>query len=358
MFDFPGGQVAAFSVTFAIGTVGFFIFRFLRIPSPAMLGPMTVTGALSAAGLFPFFNTRIIELTVSIMAGIMIGRLIDRTVVRRILKMAKPVAIQTVGMLALSMICGISMHLVSEIDLKTTLISSSAGGVTEMIIFGMAIDADISVVAFGQVFRLVFFLALMPYLGVVHKKITSALHIQPGKNTRVTDVPDEPTEFFSRSDYLVMGLMVLAGSSLVYWLNIPAGAMLGAMFASGGTSLYLNKHYNFDERLRFIVFVCIGLVTGARITPQFVAQFGALILPVALMTLIMLIGCFLLAIILSKTSELSLLTCLLCVTPAGITQAAVIAEEIGADPIAASIFQTARFLSIVTVFPWLVLPFI
>jgi len=355
MFDFPGGQVTAFCITFAVGVAGYFIFKLLRLPNPAMLGAMTATGALNIAGLYPSFDTRLVSFAASVTIGVMIGRLVDRTLIRRMVNMAKPVVVQTTGMIALSLICGISMHLISGIDLTTSLISATTGGVTEMIIFGMAVDADVSVIAFVQLFRLVFFVTLIPYLGFIAEKITGTPQV---RHTKINCAEDTSVKFFCKRDYLIMILLAFAVGSLAQRLGIPAGAMLGAMFTGGGVAMFLGKRYSFDSRLRFPALICIGLVTGARITPQFIDQLGSLLFPAMIVTLIMLVGCFLMALLLHKTSGLSLTTCLLCVTPAGLNQVASLSEELGADPLVASVFHTARFSCIIIFYPWLIMPFI
>ena len=355
MFDFPGGQVVAFCVTFAVGAAGFALFRFLRIPQPTLLGAMVATGALNVAGLYPLFNTRLVSFVASVVVGVMVGRLIDRTVIRRIVSMAKPVAIQTIGMLVMSLICGLTMHFVSGIELRTSLISTTAGGITEMIVFGMSMDADVSVIAFIQVFRIVIFVAMIPYLVLIAEKITGVPRMSRDQSDRVKDVS---IEFFTRRNYLAMIPLTFAGGTLAYWLGIPAGAMLGAMFAGGGAALFLGKRYEFDSRLRFPALIGIGIVTGERITPQFIEQLGALFIPAIVVTVVMLIGCSLLAILLYKASNWSLTTCMLCVVPSGISQIVPLAEDLGADPLVASVFHTTRIVGIVMFYPWLVLPLI
>ena len=355
MFDFPGGQVAALCVTFAVGTAGYFLFKFLRLPNPAVLGSMTVTGALNAAGFFPFFDTRQISFVASVVIGVTIGQLIDRTVVGRVVRMARHVLIQTVGMLVLSLICGLSMYLISDAELATSLVSGAAGGITEMIIFGIFLDADISVIAFIHLFRLVFFITLIPYLGFIAEKITGVPRTPHGQSARVKNAA---VEFFDRKDFLTLIFLAFSGGALAFWLNVPAGAMLGAMFASGGLALFLGKQYKFDSRLRLAALIGIGLVTGTRITPQFVQQLGTLFVPAMVVTVIMLIGSTLLAVVLYKASGWSLTTCLLCVAPAGMNQIVPLAEDLGADPLTASVFHTARIVGIVIFYPWLVLPLI
>ena len=353
MFDFPGGQVLAFLASFMVGAAGYFVFRFLRIPSPALLGAMTTTGILNAAGFYPHFDTRLVSFAANVLIGISIGRQLDRSIVGRITRIGKLVLIQTVGILILSLICGLSMYLVSDADLATSLISGAAGGITEMIVFGMSINADVSVIAFVQLVRVVVFLALIPYVTLVAEKISG---VQQTPRCQNSGDKHALVEYFGKRDYFTLIPLAFAGGALASWLNIPTGAMLGAMFVGGGMTLFLAKQYKMDNRLRFAAHIGLGLVTGERMTPQIVQQLGALFIPTMVVTLVMLTGCFLLALLLYKTSGLSLTTCLLCAAPAGLSQIASFAEDVGADPLTASVFHTARIVSIVTFYPWLVLP--
>jgi membrane AbrB-like protein len=353
VFGFPGGQVFAFCAAFIVGTVGYFIFRFLRVPNPALLGSMMTTGALSVTGLYPPFNTSPVSFAANVLIGISIGRQIDRAVAKRMARMVVPVAIQTVGMLFLSLACGLAMRFMSGIDLATSLISGAAGGISEMIIFGMSIDASVSVIAFVQLFRVVIFLALIPYLALVAEKITGIP--QESRSSKKT-AKDARLMFFAKRDYLKMIPLAFAGGALAAWLEVPTGAMLGAMFVGGGLALLLGKQYRFDDRFRVTAQIGLGLVTGERMTPQIAGQLSTLFVPAIVVTLVMLVGCTLLAVLLYKTSDWSLTTCLLCAAPAGLSQIASFAEEVGADPLTASVFHTARIVGIVTFYPWIVLP--
>jgi membrane AbrB-like protein len=189
----------------------------------------------------------------------------------------------------------------------------------------------------------------------------------PAVTTKITGAartprnPDDTAEsarpsFFAKKHYLTLIPLSFAGGALAAWLEIPTGGMLGAMFAGGGLSLFLSRRYKFDSRLRFAAQIGLGLVTGERITPQIAHQIGALFLPAIAVTLVMLTGCALLAVLLYKTSGWSLTTCLLCASPAGVSQIVSFAEETDADPLVVSVFHTARVVSIVSLYPWIVLP--
>lgn len=245
-----------FCLTFAVGTIGFLLFRFCRIPNPAMLGSMAATGALNIAGYFPDFPTWFVSFCANVLIGIMIGRQIDRTIFSRIVELAKPVLFQLAGIYGLSLLCGYVLYLMSggTISLVTALISGAAGGITEMIIFGLSIDADTAVIAFVQLFRVVIFLSLIPYLAVLCEKLGWA---KPKMENRIEK---NHVFWFRRNDYLLLAPCGLIGTLVGIGLNIPSGGLIGAMLASGAFSVFLNRRYRFNVRLRYIAQIGLGLV--------------------------------------------------------------------------------------------------
>jgi len=131
--------------------------------------------------------------------------------------------------------------------------------------------------------------------------------------------------------------------------------MLGAMLASGCFAIFLKRSYCYDTRLRIAAQIGLGVVMGQRMTYAVVSQLGQILVPALATTAVMLVGCIALAFLLRKLSGWDILTCLLCTAPAGLSQITVFAEEIGADSFTASVFHTVRILSIVSIYPWIVL---
>lgn len=340
-------QFVGFCLTFAVGSAGFFLLRWLRAPNPALLGSMIATGALDVFGYYPQFSTWLVSFVSNAVIGAMIATQIDRSILRRIRELARPVAVQTAGILALSVVCGYTLYVMgrsSSISLLTAMLSGTAGGVTEMLVFGLSTNADVSVIALVQVFRLVVSLTLIPYIALLGKKHGDALQTVPTKNIGLLPM-------FTRRDYGLLVLSMLAGAFAGRWLNIPSGALLGAMFGCGAHALYVNKVYVCDTRSRFLAQIGLGLVMGQRMTMVMVERLGEMLAPAVAVTVVMLVGCTLLAFLLRKTTGWDITTCLLCTAPAGLSQIAVFAEEIGVDSFTASMFHTARILSIVTLYP-------
>lgn len=346
----------AFFLIYALGSVGFVVCKFLRIPNPALLGSMFATGALNIAGYYPPLSTWLISFIANAIIGTMIGKEIDGTVLRHMRTMLRPVLIQTVGMLALSFMCGGAMYAMcgeaagGKISLSTALISGAAGGITEMTVFGMSVNADVAVIAFIQLFRVIIALAIIPYLSLLAEKMGGRARSVPSVRKNLPK--------FSARDYAALVFYSLTGAVVGNWLRIPTGAMLGAVFASGAFALSINKRYGFNVKFRYIAQIGLGLAMGQRISPSFTDLLGSLLMPALAVTALMLTGSVLLAILLYRTTEFDMTTCLLCSAPAGLSQIGAFAEEIGADPFTASIFHTARIVGIVTLYPWIVLPLI
>jgi membrane AbrB-like protein len=339
-----------FCLVFPIAALGAMIFKRCKLPNPALLGAMFATGALSVMGRFPSFVMWPVSFGANMTIGIIIGRQIERNVLRRIFKLLRPVALHTVGMLSLSLVCGYTMYFMAsragvDVSLKTALISGAGGGITEMTAFGMSADADVSVIVFVQVFRVVTFLALIPYLSKIGVR-----------RQNVETCGCDTTRLFGLRDYVVMVSAAFAAASLAYRFRIPTGPLIGAMLACGAYSLTVNKSYTYDARIRWAAQVCLGIVMGQRMTSKMVLQLGTLLIPAMAVTVVMLCGCLALAFLLHKTTGWDITMCMLCAAPAGLSQITIYAEEIGVDSLTASVFHTARIISIVTLYPLIVMP--
>jgi membrane AbrB-like protein len=314
---------------------------------------MFATSLLNISGFYPVFPVWVVSFLSNVMVGIMIGRQVDRSVWKRIKLLARRVLLLSVGMLTLSFVSGYTLYLLIDTSLATALISGAAGGITEMIIFGMSVNADVTVIMFIQLFRVVTFLTLVPYLTLIAEKMGGRK-----KTTTPSGDMHDRLPVFGKNDYVVLVICAFVGACAGRWLRVPTGAMLGAMFACGALVLSTNKRYFFDTRLRHITQIALGLVTGARMTPETIGHLGKIFFPAVVVTVVMFAGCALLAVILYKVTDWDLSTCLLCASPAGLSQITVFAEEIGADIFTASVFHTVRIISIISIYPWITMPFI
>jgi len=351
-------EMVSFGLVFLLGYCGYLVFTCLRFPTPALMGAIVTSGALSVMGYYPYFTNWPVTFAANTAIGIMLARQINRDVLSRILRLAWPVFVQTVGFLLLSLLSGLFLYWYcgsDHLSLSTALISGATGGITEMIIFGMSVDsANVGMIAFIQLVRIMVFLTLLPWLPRLVRPFLGG-EPQPGQEHRPEHHP-KLSRKFTGIQYGVLFLCALAGALAGFVLRIPTGALLGAMVACGVYATAVNGEYSFDTRFSVAAQICIGAVMGQRITPEVVALMGSLIVPALLMSALMLVCCLCLAFLTHKTTGSSLETCLLCASPGGLTQVAFLADEMGADVATTAVFQSARLISIVAVYPWIVLP--
>ncbi|MDR0649132.1 MAG: AbrB family transcriptional regulator [Synergistaceae bacterium] len=339
-------QISGFFFSFLVGSAGYLLFSKLKIPSPALLGSMFACGLVGMAGHLPEFPVWAVSFASNTLIGIMLGRLIGRDVFGQILKLLRPVLSLSVAMLSLSLASGFALYALSGLDLHTSLISGAAGGIAEMIIYGISVDADVSVIAFIQTFRIVTFLMLIPYFAKIAEKIGGRQgQAKPARGEERAMPP------FGLGEYAALVLVSLIGAIAGKLLGIPTGALIGAMVASGAYATAIGKSYRYDTRIRCFAQIALGMVTGERLTPDTVSALGNLLMPALAVTGVMIAGSALFAFLLYKHTDWDLVTCLLCAAPAGISQISVYAEEIGADTFTASVFHAVRIISIVTLYP-------
>ena len=354
-------SLLAFLFVFCVGALGYWLLRKAHFPNPGLLGAMVATGTLNIAGWYPSFATWPVSFAASAVIGIMLGRQITRGILAKVRKLALPVLVHTTGMLLLSLLAGFFLYHTlkgSGVSLGTALVSGTAGGLTEMILFGLSIHADVGVIAFVQLARICLFLALIPYILRLNQRGPNTQADTPASQSGPGNGLANGNGKFPTIAYIPLVFLAVAGAWTGNALHVPAGAMLGAMLACGGFALFIGKEYSFDSRIRLLAQIALGAIMGHRITPEMIALLEALIFPALLSTGIMIVGCTALAFFMHKLTGLGLVTCLLCSAPAGLSQVALHADEAGADPLTATVFHTARLVGIVAFYPWIIWPFL
>ncbi len=337
--------------TLLAGAGGALVFRRLKIPVAGLLGAMFATGTLSVCGLYPPMPTSLLAFASNVVIGISLGRQIDRGVGRKVRSILPYVAMAAVGLIVLSLLCGATLYWASDVSLQTALIASTAGGIAEMMIFGLSMGADLSVIACVQLFRIVFFVSMLPLIVAFGVRRRAAIPESPPATPAEVVV----TPRFDRRQYPSLALCAVAGAALLRQLGVPAGALIGAMLSAGACSVVLGRSYPANRTLTFAAQTCLGITMGGRITGEMVRALGGILLPALATTAVMLLGCTLLAYLLHRIAGWDLVLCLLCTSPAGLSQIAVYAEEIGADAFTASVFHTVRIISIVLLLPGIIL---
>jgi membrane AbrB-like protein len=234
--------------------------------------------------------------------------------------------------------------------LPTALLSGTAGGISEMSAFGISINADAVAIALIQLFRVVIFLTVIPYLSLLVRRL--GIGSTTGNNKIL---PASSPVFFSRGDYFKLAAAAFGGAWAFNRMGVPTGAMMGTMLACGACVIYLGRSYKYNSNIRYVAQVGLGMIMGQRVSARTFTLLTDLLLPVVVATAVMLTGCVLMAVFLHWMSGWDFSLCLLCSAPAGLSQITAFAEEIGADSLTISIFHSVRIISIVSIYPWIIM---
>lgn len=134
----------------------------LRLPAPTFLGPLILSAAAHLSGLTESAPPSLLVIAAQVVLGTILGC--------RFLGIA-PVMLWKAGLLslgstvltlALAVVAGLAMRAGAGVDLEQALLALAPGGLTEMGLMALAIQADVAFVALHHVVRILIVIVLAP----------------------------------------------------------------------------------------------------------------------------------------------------------------------------------------------------
>lgn len=371
---------------FMLGFFSWGLFKILKIPVPAFLGTLFVVGGLRATNLPIPSPPEAIYPLVQLMYGLYIGSGLTKEATKKFKELVIPVLIVIVWALSLVFLMGALLNKVTHIDIKTAILSSSMGGLPEMTVLALATDADISIVVIAQSFRMIStFVGLPIIIKYLYKKYNrDETANNENKKISIKDLflnklkslyrkysniykkvisPDQLFTSYFQKDVLSRwkwGLLTLAialaGGSLFYKIGVPAGMMVGSTFIVA-LALFLGLNVKTPPKgFLGVIQIGLGLEVSKNISIETLGSYsGQLLMMLILLTLIMCITSFLVALLLYKIAKWEFMTCLLSAAPCGFTVSVALSLDYCKNPLYVSIIQLLRLLSIKIVVPFIFL---
>lgn len=137
--------------------------RRLRLPAPTFLGPMILSGALHMAGLADGAPPGALVSAAQVILGTVIGCRFRGIRPAELLRAAVLSLLATGLSLLLALGFGLLMQHHAGIDLDQALLALAPGGLTEMGLVALAIQADVAFVALHHAVRILFVILLAPF---------------------------------------------------------------------------------------------------------------------------------------------------------------------------------------------------
>lgn len=348
------------SVTLLSGFLGYFCAKKMKIPAAGMIGSMAAVGLLNVIWTKAYFPTEIRVFT-QIIAGSFIGIQIHKKDLVSFKELYKPCLLLLFMLTINTFITGVLIHVLCDVELVTALLSCCAGGATDISLIAMDMGADTSIVAMMQVLRLFIVILCFPAwikLLIRNEKQEESTFVEPkvtisnNFNTLLTKVLKTNT---SRLIF-TLGLAFLFGY-LGYCLKIPSGALMFSMFATA----FLNcttRHAYMPISIKTGAQIFAGTLVGCSLTRETIINFQKLALPVLLLMISYIIVNIGFGYLCKKLKYLDLKSALFASCPAGASDMALIAGDLGADMAKTALLQVVRLVFVIACMPMLVQLFV
>lgn len=146
----------------ASAVLGSFVGKWLRFPAPTFLGSLLVSAALHLSGLTESAPPGLLINTAQVLLGTVLGCRFLGISARTVLPAAALAIGATLITLALAFGAGLAMGYLAGIAPDQALLALAPGGLTEMGLIALAINADVAFVALHHVVRILFVIVLAP----------------------------------------------------------------------------------------------------------------------------------------------------------------------------------------------------
>jgi uncharacterized protein len=288
------------------------------LPSPQLFAGLI--GGIVAALAFGWLMAlpRLAWSGAQAVTGVALGAYVERPTVEAIGAHIVPVALVSIATLALTVVAGIVLARVSELDRPTAAFGMIAGGAAGIVAIADELDADNRLVAILQYLRVLIIVVLTPLV---------ASTVFPGDHGFQGGVASQAAGSLGDAALLLV-VAVVAGLVVGRLVRLPAYALLGPMLVASGLTLAGAPFaVPLPSWIQNLAFAAIGLQVGLRFTPDSMRAAGRALVPGLIAIAGLLVGCAVLALALAPLADVSTLDAYLATTPGGLY--AVLATAVG-----------------------------
>ena len=331
-------------LTLLAGVAGWQLAARWKLPAPAMLGSMLAVGLTNI-----LFDYAALPMAVKVFAqaisGAFIGMQIGRKDVARMRGLIVPFLLLAVMLTVNTFIVGIAIQKLCGWDWITALLSCVAGGVTDISLIAMEMDADVGTVAMMQTARLVGVLLFFPYW------IQFVTRHEPKTAPAMEEKPLDAVHIVFTL-LLSIGLGYLGNAS-----GLPAASMVFPMIAVAALNCTTSV-CAVPLAIKNIAQLLAGSLVGVSITAATFSSLSSTLVPVGLLLLSYWTVNGLYSGICRRTKLLDLKSAMFASAPGGATDMSLIAADLGADLSQIALIQVLRAAYVVAVMLPLILGFI
>ncbi len=276
--------------------------------------------------------------------GVVLGTYVTPASLESVATNIIPVTLISIGTLAISILMGLLLSRVTTISLPTALLGMLAGGSAMNVVTGDHIKADVRMVTFMHLVRLMMVLIATPIL----------IHFVFAPHIRVPLFAAASPE--SAAPFMASFLFTIAVSLIGFWLAwvLPySGSMLLTPLFLAAALMLMPALRDLvpPEGFREFAAIIIGLQVGSRFNSDALKRARKHFFIVLLLMSVVIAVCGLFAWILAATTTMTALTAYLATNPGGRTAVVALAFTTGADTTTVLAIQTLRLLMMTVLAP-------
>ncbi len=160
-----GSVVTNGAFTVAVALIGAWAGTRLRLPAGALIGPLLLGALASVVGPFQGLTPpEVLRETAFIVIGLQVGLRMDRATVRRAGRLLPPIIAVTLALLVGCGLLGWALTQVTHINLLTTYLATTPGGINAVMVVAFASGANTTLVFAVQTLRLFLMVLAAPPL--------------------------------------------------------------------------------------------------------------------------------------------------------------------------------------------------
>ncbi len=314
----------------------------LKAPAGALVGSMFAVVLFFVVTGIELTYYPVLRIVAQVLSGMVIGLGFSRSNLAMLKQMVKPLLLLVASMVVVNITFAFIMYGVTPLDLNTSLFATGLGGVADLALIAIDFKADMEVVALLQLSRLVTVVLLFPPI------IRSLL----GHSIKVSIAPREAKRpLWGR--FGITLVVAFVGGLLFSLLKVPAGGILGAIFATALLNI-LTTRGGAPAFMKPLAQILVGVYIGSNLTVATLMELQLLLIPYLIMVAEIFAMAFLGAFLFTKFFNFDWPTALFCAAPGGIQVMGLIGEEYGIDGPKIVVMHTMRIFGTLLLLPPLV----
>ena len=337
-----------FIITLIIGILVGYIFLKLKVPGGMMIGSIIGVSTFNIVSNMAYvpMEGRIVA---QIIAGAFIGVGLDKSDLMRLKNILKPLLTVLLGLLTLNMVVGFIIYYISPLDLVTSFMCAIPGGISDIPLISVEMGADSAKVTAMQFIRLIFGVGIFPTM------ISKISNIKLLDNEEIeNDVYERNVEKAHDKKNLILTLAIATIFGIIGRMSgIPSGTLVFSMISVIVFNLLTDKG-SLPVYFKRFAQVLSGTYIGSSVVYRDLLEIKFLLGPAIVLILGYAMTSILLGTFIHKRLNMPTKDAMLACTPAGATDMALIASDIGVKSADVIVIQIIRMVVVISIFPQII----